>query len=368
MALRVTIGKDGKICIEGATKTARLAVLKTVDRLEKKAVEGKVHHKTKRKSEADHHETHRKQIKVAKEVYDRTAEEERAKFQVKKAQKEAEKEWEKSLTQKKAVEKKTSKVEKKQIRDDEALARAEDLAYHNRKREAQEREIEAKRETKEHKRSIAEELPGLRHGHQSQPISTPAPHAQFPAHSSGKVGHRYLPGLAPPGQEGTGAGKYTTTNAQINSVLKDIPGYEGCFMSDEIPKVKISPTQDTSFVLNSDPSSEKGLHWVSVWISPVKDKTVEVFDALGPDSPLNLRKVIDELRSRILPMKLPYRLKFKHNTRRWERIDGSSCGEFAMQFILDRARGKTFSEASQYDSIPEAEKSLHPLEKRFGYL
>lgn len=168
-------------------------------------------------------------------------------------------------------------------------------------------------------------------------------------------------------QYGEGHG-YVTSAGFLNTRLQPIPGFQGCFAIDEINKVPVSPTTDSSFILNSDKHGQPGTHWVAVWISPAKDKSVELYDSLADKSPLNVPEVVKGLRLLVNKLHLPYRLKFKHSTVRQQRLNSSTCGLMSASFLLDRARGKTFAEASKYDSISEAEKHSHVLAKEFGYL
>lgn len=196
-------------------------------------------------------------------------------------------------------------------------------------------------------------------------------------HEAGLPIHRNVPVLPGAGkkgkgidsnQEGAGGSDNTMYDDQINTILAPVPGFQGCFASDEIPHVKISSSEDSSFVLNSDPASKKGTHWVAVWISPVKDKSVELFDSLFDMSPLPFKKVVDAIRKKVEALHLPYRLKFKYNEVRDQRANSSTCGWFATRFILDRARGQSFADATHFKSIQHAEGTLKPLEKEFKYL
>jgi len=172
------------------------------------------------------------------------------------------------------------------------------------------------------------------------------------------------------GGKGTGDSDHTMYDTQINKILDPIPGFQGCFAVDQIGKVPISATEDSSFVLNSDPSSKPGQHWIGVWISPIKTKSVEIFDSLAEMSPLQpkLKEVIGELRAKVDALHLPYRLKLKTNTVRDQRANSTTCGWFATHFILDRARGKSYAEASHFKGIDAAEASLKPLQAEFKYL
>jgi len=61
-------------------------------------------------------------------------------------------------------------------------------------------------------------------------------------------------------------------------------------------------------------------------------------------------------------------LKLKTNTVRDQRANSTTCGWFATHFILDRARGKSYAEASHFKGIDAAEASLKPLQAEFKYL
>ncbi len=150
--------------------------------------------------------------------------------------------------------------------------------------------------------------------------------------------------------------------------MKPIAGFKGVYCFDEMDKIPLSRTQDSSFVLNTDPSTKKGCHWVAIWISPTRDKSVEVYDSLVEMSPLKLPILKNYLKQRIETMGLPYRLKLKLNEVRDQRANSNSCGYFATKFILDRARHVPFDVASGYKSVTEAENALKPIEKEFQYL
>jgi hypothetical protein len=169
-------------------------------------------------------------------------------------------------------------------------------------------------------------------------------------------------------EEGTGGGSAITYDSQINKALAGIPGYQGAITIDRVRDIKLSPTQDTSFVVNSDPSSKPGQHWVAVLVSPTKSKDVEVFDSLAELSPMNMKRLTEALRHLVQGLGLPYRLKYKVNQHRDQRANSNSCGYFATRFLLDRARGKDFAEASGYKNITQAENSLKPLEAEFRFL
>jgi hypothetical protein len=167
----------------------------------------------------------------------------------------------------------------------------------------------------------------------------------------------------------------TTTSSQLNAIIKPlVPGFQGCFAIDQLDDVEFSDTADTSFILNSDPSSKPGQHWIGVWVSPVKSHTIEVFDSLAdkdPEknaSPLQgpkLALVKKKLTEKGKYLELPYPLKFRTNQTRDQRANSSSCGWFATRFILERAHGESWAQATKFDGIEKAEMTLKKLEAEY---
>ena len=167
---------------------------------------------------------------------------------------------------------------------------------------------------------------------------------------------------------GTGGAALVTTDDQLNKILRSVRGYQGTFAIDQVNNIKVSPFSNTSFIVNSDPSTESGQHWAAVWISPVVSKSVEIFDSLAELSPLQgdkLNTLVEDIRKKVSELKLPYNLKLYRNAERDQRANSSTCGWFSARFILERARGMTFKQASSFKNITEAEKSLETLEDKY---
>ena len=60
----------------------------------------------------------------------------------------------------------------------------------------------------------------------------------------------------------------------VNKLMELIPGFQGTFPCDLLPKTK----PNTSFIANTETSSEEGEHWVAVYIS---EKNFYFFDSFG---------------------------------------------------------------------------------------
>lgn len=135
-------------------------------------------------------------------------------------------------------------------------------------------------------------------------------------------------------------------------------GYQGTIPSDYINKIK--PTKKPfSFIINVDTSKQPGTHWIAIYIDPDREKEVDIFDSFARDpddiSPDFQDRLLTGLKQLIDKLHLPYMLKMKMNVlpqqasydKKGNRT--TTCGYYAMNFILDRMSGETFEEASNLD-------------------
>lgn len=144
------------------------------------------------------------------------------------------------------------------------------------------------------------------------------------------------------------------SNFDIDDMLKPFPEYLGCISSDElITKIlpQIQPQSRAFWVSNLDTSKQKGSHWVSFFIDARPEggsNSIEYFDSFGEPIPDRMRKDLQEIANKLNAEKY---LKLKENTLVQRQDDDSSnCGFFAVKFILDRMRGKSFAESTGFDS------------------
>lgn len=116
-------------------------------------------------------------------------------------------------------------------------------------------------------------------------------------------------------------------SGEINSILKNVPGFVGVFPRDQIPK---PPKMPAFYVVNYDSSDEPGEHWVAIHIYGKKNG--EYFDPFG------------------LPPLHPKLREFMHsNCKKWQysikdvqHAQSIKCGNFCVHFIKQRAKGVTY--------------------------
>jgi LmbE family N-acetylglucosaminyl deacetylase len=122
------------------------------------------------------------------------------------------------------------------------------------------------------------------------------------------------------------------------------------------------------FIMNLSNHDAKsgGTHWVAVWIDPVQDKSVEYYDSFSRAPPPSLMKDIKHIVDKINPDVF---LKFKQNRVVQQSADSDNCGQFSMRFLMDRMRGKSFSESTGFDekmkmhAVAKNEKEIEKLKK-----
>ena len=159
------------------------------------------------------------------------------------------------------------------------------------------------------------------------------------------------------GRQKTGDGLY---DSQIHAVMKHFSGYLGTFAIDEINKIKPSKTSDSSAIVNLDTSKGKGTHWVALYISPLKSKTVEWFDPLADEPPSRFMKDVKQLVNRL---DAPTYLKLKINRIKKQSEYTNTCGYHAMKFIVDRLDGKPFIDASGFSEVTKSENKIKKFKK-----
>ena len=106
---------------------------------------------------------------------------------------------------------------------------------------------------------------------------------------------------------------------------KTRPIFLGAFARDELPK---SPRYPSCFILNTDPRSKPGEHWLAFYYS--SNGFCEFFDSYGnPPSYYRLEEYITKTSK-----------GWDYNRR---RLQGMSdfCGFYAILFLLYRSRNKT---------------------------
>jgi len=143
----------------------------------------------------------------------------------------------------------------------------------------------------------------------------------------------------------------------------------GTFPKDHFYKAiaNIKPNSRGGAILNLDESSKPGTHWVGVFYDgrPKGSHTVEYFDSFGRKPPHDINEDLKRI-----PHKLnsDQPLKFKTNGLVKQHKDSVSCGYQAMNFLLNRYRGKPFKSATGFNSIKKNEDHMEKLQDRFEFM
>lgn len=112
---------------------------------------------------------------------------------------------------------------------------------------------------------------------------------------------------------------------QIHSCLRKYPQFIGVFASDVLPNPLLVPPPPIALVVNTDPSSKPGKHWVCIFVS--KHGYGEYFDsyALPPLIPSIVHFLYSYCGS-----------NWNYNTRRLQGDRSSTCGHYVTAYLSYR--------------------------------
>ena len=103
---------------------------------------------------------------------------------------------------------------------------------------------------------------------------------------------------------------------------KIAPVFSGVFPSDCLPKSVFYPT---AFVLNTDPKSKPGTHWVSIYIDG--EGRGDYFDSYGKEPPISFKRFLDK-----------NCIQWQYNNRQLQAPLTSVCGQYCILFLHLRCR------------------------------
>lgn len=150
---------------------------------------------------------------------------------------------------------------------------------------------------------------------------------------------------------------------EIEEIMKGHKDFVGVYAIDQIHKLPLRKYM--GWVMNLDPISKMGSHWVACLLDARKDMAVEYYDSLADDAPeefmFRIKDIIDKLN-------LPVYLKMKINKVKRQADNTNSCGFHACKFLMDRFREVPFVECSGYNEVKKGEKSVKTFKKKFGYV
>lgn len=157
-------------------------------------------------------------------------------------------------------------------------------------------------------------------------------------------------------------GKDSLSNLEIDEFAADaeIEDYLPAMPVDRLPELN---GQTAVFIMNTEPSTGDRLngHWIAIRVN--EDDSVEYFDPLGELPPKEFWDWLDEE---------DIYGQVKVSQTKLQSDNSSTCGFFALKFLIDRQNGKSFKEATGFDRIeklidlsPEFEKTIRPFIKEF---
>ena len=167
-----------------------------------------------------------------------------------------------------------------------------------------------------------------------------------------------------------GEGKYSNWrkglyDTQIHKIMENkAKRFVPVIMSDEIPTLLpyVSPkTKEFGFIINSTSSKTSGQHWRAVFID-VPNSEIDYYDSLVSQPTKEFLRDIKLLVDKINPNTY---MKLKINMIKQQADDTENCGFFAMRFILDRFKNRSFKYASGGDKSDIGE---YEIEKFKNYL
>lgn len=126
--------------------------------------------------------------------------------------------------------------------------------------------------------------------------------------------------------------------ARANPTLRRV--HAGTYPLDALPTLLITG-RPRHILYNASPSTDRGTHWLSIWLS--NDTTAEVMDSLGqrPISP----EVLSFLRR--------HASRSVYSTQKIQDISSNACGLYCLSHGLARARGYSFTHwLSRFSDCP----------------
>lgn len=133
-----------------------------------------------------------------------------------------------------------------------------------------------------------------------------------------------------------------------DSVTRHVFG--GVLALDELPQHP-QPSNKQVFVVNTQPASKPGAHWLAVYLPPNKDQPVEFFDALG--QPPNHYELP------ILQFLETNRLYYLYQDQQIQAHDAITCGHFCLYYLIHRLRGRLLSTIIQDFSLVNYKHNEH---------
>ena len=173
--------------------------------------------------------------------------------------------------------------------------------------------------------------------------------------------------------KGTGYGKGRGLyESEIKQIMNKYESFLGVYANDELNKIvdKVQPKSRGSAIINTADRKTGGQHWQSIYFDarPNGSKSIEFYDSFGEEPNKHqlkaIKMIVDKLQADTY-------LKLKSNKLKKQSANSDNCGWFAMKFLIDRYRGKTFQEASGYEeqlksAVGRGETEIKKFKSMYG--
>jgi hypothetical protein len=166
--------------------------------------------------------------------------------------------------------------------------------------------------------------------------------------------------------EGRGNDDPGLSTDQINHLMKGYPEYLGCIARNEVNTLDIKPESRFGFVMNTDPNTKSGSHWVAIYVDATTngEHSLEYYNSLADQPTASIIKSIHQVVKKADPF---INLTFKVNKIADQSDDSSNCGYFACKFLINRFKGQSFAQASGYkQQYPVGEAKIEKWKKELG--
>lgn len=135
--------------------------------------------------------------------------------------------------------------------------------------------------------------------------------------------------------------------------------FQGVFASDKLPKLKVK--KPSCFIINTDPSSKPGTHWVAIYFP--KKGSAEYFDSFGFKP--KIKSITNFLTANCK--------RYTYNKIQLQNIFSTVCGNYCCEYLMHRCQGKSknlffkkypFKNTTQNDAVTIKNFNSHFLNKR----
>jgi len=158
------------------------------------------------------------------------------------------------------------------------------------------------------------------------------------------------------------------SNTEIDAIMEKYKNYLGTYPKDWLYKAvpMIKEKSNCSMIVNLDNHNQGGSHWVAIYVEarPNKKKSIEYYDSFARPPP---KIILDEMKRMIKQADAGEYMKLKYNGKKQQDVNSVSCGFMCINFILDRMRGKSFKQATNY-KIEDNEDRAEDTYKKFQYV